>query len=82
MGFVRPGFTDELVGCEAAQSLEATAMVVGVQEELEVGPELVVAAIVVAPDGCLLERSVHPLDPGSGPGQAGSGHSSRGSVAW
>ena len=55
---------------------------VGVQEELEVGPELVVAAIVVAPDGCLLERSVHPLDPGSGPGQAGSGHSSRGSVAW
>src|SRR4051794_21823386 len=45
---VCPGFADELVGGEAAQGFEAAGVVIGIQEELEVRPELVVALVVVA----------------------------------
>ena len=42
-------------------------MVVGIQEELQVAPELVVALVVVAFDRRVLEGSVHPLDLPIGP---------------
>src|SRR5918912_911821 len=59
---VCPGFADELVGREPAQGLEAAGGVIGIQEELQVRPEPIVAVVVVAPDGWLLEGAVHPLD--------------------
>ena len=61
-GLLCPGLADELVGGKAAQGLEATAVIVGIDEELQVTPELIVAAIVVALDGCVFDGPVHPLD--------------------
>jgi hypothetical protein len=52
---------------EAAQGLETAAIVVGVDEVVEVGGQLVVAVVVVAFDGRLLDRPVHPLDLAVGP---------------
>src|SRR5215210_7786628 len=52
------GFADELVGREAPQGLEPAGVVVGIQKELEVRLELVVAVVVVAPDGRILEGTV------------------------
>ena len=45
-------------------------MVVGIQEQLQMMPELVVAVVVVAPDSRVLDRAVHPLDLAIGPGMA------------
>ena len=42
-------------------------MVVGVEEQLKVLVELLVALVVVAFDGCFLEGAVHPLDLTIGP---------------
>ena len=53
---------DVLVGCEAAQGFEPAGVVVGIQEELQVCPELIMALVMVALDGGVLERPVHPLD--------------------
>jgi hypothetical protein len=61
------GGKDELVRGEAAQGLEPPAVVVGLDEELQVAPELVVAAVMVALDGGVLDRAVHPLDLTIGP---------------
>jgi hypothetical protein len=58
---------DEFVWCEAAQGLEPTRVVVGIDEERQVRPELVVAVVVVALDGRVLDRAVHPLDLTIGP---------------
>ncbi len=43
-------------------------MVVGIQEELQVRPELIMAVVVVALDGRVLDGAVHPLDLAVGPG--------------
>ena len=53
---------DVFVGREAAKGLEPASVIVGVQEELQVASELVVALVVVAFDSRFLEGSVHPLD--------------------
>jgi 1,4-dihydroxy-2-naphthoyl-CoA synthase len=45
-------------------------MVVGIQEQLQVMPKLVVAVVVVAPDCRVLDGSVHQLDLTIGPGMA------------
>ena len=63
-----PGFADELVGCEAFEGLEASGVVVGLDEVVEVGSQLVVGFVVVALDGGVFEGSVHPLDLAVGPG--------------
>ena len=42
-------------------------MIVGVDEDLEVPPELVMAIVVVAFDGGVLDGAVHPLDLAVGP---------------
>jgi hypothetical protein len=57
-----PGFTDGFERREPIQSLETLGEVVGVEECLDVLAKLVVAAVVVAPNGRLFERTVHPLD--------------------
>jgi hypothetical protein len=61
MRLLDPGFADVLVGCEAAQGLEPPGQVVGIQEQLQVMEELVVAVVVVVPDRRVLDGSVHPL---------------------
>ena len=48
-------------------------MIVGVDEELEVLPELVVADVMVAFDGGVLDGAVHSLDLAVGPRVVGLG---------
>jgi hypothetical protein len=55
------------VRCEPAQGLQAATVIVGVDEALEVLPQFVVAALVVAFDGGVLDGAVHPLDLAIGP---------------
>ena len=62
-----------LVGREAAQGLQPTGMVVGVDEQLQVRPELVVGVVVVALDCGVLDGAVHPLDLTVGPRMVGFG---------
>lgn len=51
-----------LIGCEATQCLEPAGVIVGIDEELQVGAQLFVAVVVVAFDGGVLDGAVHPLD--------------------
>ena len=85
-GVAQPPLADELVGREAAEGLQSARMVVRVDEELEVAPELVVTAVGVAPHGRLLDRPVHPLDlpviRHDACGAASSDRSLRGTVLW
>ena len=67
-GLFCPRFTDELVGGEAVQGLQASPIVVGVDEGRQVSVELLVAVVVVAFDGGFLDGSVHPFDLPVGPG--------------
>ena len=55
------------VGCEASQGLQATPVVIGVYEDLKVLPQFGVGVVMVAFDGGLFDRSVHPLDLAIGP---------------
>ena len=62
-----PYFADVFEGCEALEGLETPSIIVGVDEVAEVGLELSMAIVMVAFDGDLLDRSVHPLDLAVGP---------------
>jgi len=68
-----PALTDGFVGGESAKCLEASAVVVGLHEQLEVRPERVVGGVVIPADGGLLERAVHALDLTVGPRMVGLG---------
>ncbi len=57
-----PLFADELVGRESLEGLEPAAEVVGVDEVLEVPPQLIMAIVVEALDGRVLDGAVHALD--------------------
>src|SRR5215218_3573384 len=59
---VCPGFADELVGREAPQGLEPAGGVIGLQKELQMRPQPIVAVVVIAPHRRVLEGAVHPLD--------------------
>jgi hypothetical protein len=48
-------------------------VVVGIYEELQVDPELVMRVVVVALDGCVLEGPVHALNLVIGPGMVDLG---------
>ena len=61
-GLGKPLLRDELEDCQAAVCLEPLGEVVGVEEVAEVRAELVVGAVMVAPDRGILQRSVHALD--------------------
>ncbi len=65
---VCPDFADVFVRREAAERLEAAGEVVGGYEVCEVYPQLLVALVVEAFDGGLLDGAVHPLDLTVGPG--------------
>src|SRR5665213_4576681 len=62
-----PHFADELVGRETCECLQASPVVVGVDEHREVGLELLVAVVVVSFDGGFLDGPVHPFDLSVGP---------------
>ena len=49
-------------GVEAAQGLEATTIIVGLDEQLQVVAQLVVAAVMVSLDRGVLDGAVHPLE--------------------
>jgi hypothetical protein len=56
-GFCCPYFADVFVWREAAQCLEASAVVVGVDEVVEVSGALAMAVVIIAFDGCFSGRS-------------------------
>ena len=62
-----PDVAGVFVGREPFEGLEAPGEVVGGDEVAEVAAELVVAVVVVAFDGCFLDRPVHPFDLAVGP---------------
>ena len=59
---------DELIGGEAAQGLQAAGVIVGGDEVGEMLAEPIVAVVMAALDGYLLDGAVHPLDLTAGPG--------------
>lgn len=65
--FFCPYFADVFVGGEALQGFEAFCVVIGIDEVREVLLQLVVAVIVIAFDGRLLDGPVHPLHLSVGP---------------
>ena len=67
MRLVCPCFAAELIGCEAAQALQSASEVVGGDEVVEVPPQLVVAVLMEALNGGVLDYAVHPLDLTVGP---------------
>src|SRR5205814_3025263 len=66
-GLFCPGTADVFVRGKAFQDLETTGEIVSGDEVDQVGSELVVAVIVIAVDGRLFDRAVHPLDLPIGP---------------
>ena len=72
-GFDCPSFADELVGCEAFEDLQSPSEIVGADEVGEMPAELIMAVVVVAFDGRVLDGSVHPFDLTVGPGMVDLG---------
>lgn len=66
-GFACPDFADVFEGCEAPECLEPASIIIGVDEAVEVGLELPAVVVMVAFDGGLLDRAVHPFDLVVGP---------------
>mgnify|MGYP007000750092 CR=1 FL=1 len=63
-----PALADVFVGCETLQGLQPPSVVVGGDEVGKVGFELIVSIVMVAFDGCFLDRSVYAFDLTIGPG--------------
>ena len=62
-----PYFTDVLIGGEATQGFEAVAVIVGIGEVVQVRIQLGMTVVMIAFDGCLLDRAVHTLNLTVGP---------------
>lgn len=60
--FFCTGFDDEFIWGQAFNGLEASALVIGVDEVCEVAFELLVAVVMAAFDGGLFDCPVHALD--------------------
>ena len=73
MGLGSPCFADEFIGCEAFEGFESAAEVVGRDEVGEMAAKLVVAFVVEAPNGGVLDGAVHSLDLSVGPWMLGLG---------
>jgi hypothetical protein len=56
-----PAFAVELIGRQAFEGFQFSAINVGVDEVMDVSFELVVAVKMLALDGCLFDRTVHTL---------------------
>lgn len=59
---VCPAFADVFVGCEAAQGLQTTTVIVCVDEVMEVRGQLSMTVVMVALDRGFLDRPVHSFD--------------------
>jgi hypothetical protein len=66
-GLICPYFADVFVRREACEGLQPLGELVSGDEPVEVSPHLVIAVVVVALDGRLLDCPVHPLDLVIGP---------------
>src|SRR5438046_9759391 len=77
-----PGTADVFVRGKAFQDLETTGEVVSGDEVDQVGSALVVAVIVIAVDGRLFDRAVHPLDLPIGLWVIGLGQRMLDAVGW
>src|SRR5271170_202482 len=75
IGFLLPAFADELVGCEATESLQTFGEVVSGDEVGEVCSELLMVVVVIALNGGLFDGAVHALHLTVGPGMIGLGQS-------
>ena len=53
-------------GGQSLQGFQSLCIVIGLQERTEMGSQLVVGVVIVASDGRLLQRPVHPLHPLAG----------------
>ncbi|GHE72567.1 hypothetical protein GCM10019059_35220 [Camelimonas fluminis] len=65
---VLPYFADVFVWSEAAQGLQSPAVIVGVDEVIEVCDQLIVAVVMIALDPRFLDGAVYPLDLSVDPG--------------
>ena len=74
-GLCCPDAADVFIRREASQGLEAAGEIVCRDEIADVSAELIVAVVVIAFDGCLLDRPVHPFDLAICPGMPGLGQS-------
>ena len=68
-----PDITDIFVGREAFERLQAPSEVVGGDKIVEMSTQLIVAVVVVALDGRILDGAVHSLDLPIGPRMIGFG---------
>lgn len=76
-----PYFADVFVGGEAAQRFEPATVIAGIDDVVEMGSQLGMAAVVIALDGCLLDCAVHAFDLAVGPRVPGLGEPVFDSVA-
>ncbi len=68
IGLILPTFANELVCSKTAESLESFGEIVGSDEVIEVGAQMLMAVVVVALNSGLFEGAVHALDLTVGPG--------------
>ena len=73
LGFLLPASADEFIGSEVSESLQSFGEVVGSDEVAEVASQLLMAVVVVALNGGLLDDAVHALNLTVGPGMIGFG---------
>jgi hypothetical protein len=57
-----PCFADGFVGSEPLQGLQAAAEIIGADEVIEMGSEIIMGAVVEALYGGVLDRAVHSFD--------------------
>ncbi len=67
VGFDCPYFADVFEGREALEGLQSPAVIVGIDQVVEVGGQLRMAVIMVPLDGCFLDSPVHSFDLPGGP---------------
>jgi hypothetical protein len=72
-GFDCPSFADELEGCESFEGVQSPSEIVGADEVGEMPAELLMAVLVVAFDGRVLDGSVYPFDLTVAPGMVDLG---------
>ncbi len=65
--FFCPSIANGLVGCETFEGLQAPGEVIGADEVIEVGAQVIMVAVVDARDGGILDGAVHAFDLPVGP---------------
>lgn len=74
-GLFCPSFANEFVRREAFEGLEAATEIVAGNEVSQMLPKLIMAVVIIAFDGSVLDRPVHALDLSIGPRMFRSGRS-------